>query len=152
MTANSVVMVILATLLLVLLGSFVMSKSAYSNTIPSLEHVVDYEDALTKAAEFRRQALEQENKRTSAEAREAVAMEVMKREASIKAMAEADMRILINAAEAHENLAEAHRALSNAKKPEIFVRRTPLIVTEAHFPATVTNCVADKGNSLLLPQ
>lgn len=146
-------MVIVGTLLLIFLGSLIMSKSTYFNVIPSLEHVVDYEDALNKAAEFRRKALEQENKRISAEAREAVALEVMKREASIKAMAEADMRILINSAEAHERLAEAHRALSDAKKPEMLARRiTPLIVAEANFPATVTNCVGDRGNSLMLPQ
>lgn len=31
-------------------------------------------------------------------------------------------------------------------------RRTPLILTQAVFPSPITNCVGNRGNSLLLPR
>lgn len=176
-----IIWIVIIVLVIVLISLFV-TKSSYFEVTPSLKNVATYHDALAKAAELRQSAYVHEAKRAAAELREADAIRSMRRESAIKAAEESESRMLIAAAEAHEQLAAAQREQSKriresnkiaeydaeAEKSEAEAeaeaaaqvyphkRRTQLIpsliLSQANFPSPMTNCVGNRGNSLLLPQ
>lgn len=98
------------------------------------------------ATDLREAAQVHETNMRAAEIRENDAMKTARREAALRKAEEAEFRALLAAADAIEGQRKQF------VESEQMRRRTPLIITQANFPSTVTNCVGDRGNSLFLPQ
>ena len=101
---------------------------------------------VTTASSLREAAQVHEMNMRAAEIRENDALKTARREAALKNAEEAELRALLATADAIEGQRQQFM------KGEQVKRRTPLIITQANFPSTATNCVGNRGNSLFLPQ